>query len=52
VTGQPLPMLSMGGTSILFTSFSLGVILSVSATALEDKKSAGKTNMKGGFATA
>jgi cell division protein FtsW len=30
VTGQPLPMLSMGGTSIWFTSFALGVILSVS----------------------
>ena len=31
VTGQPLPMLSMGGTSIWFTSLALGVILSVSA---------------------
>ncbi|MFM2374984.1 MAG: hypothetical protein RLZZ165_80 [Bacteroidota bacterium] len=51
VTGQPLPMLSMGGTSILFTSFSLGVILSVSATALEDKKQA-KAKAKGGLATA
>ena len=30
VTGQPLPMLSMGGTSIWFTSFALGIILSVS----------------------
>ena len=30
VTGQPLPLLSMGGTSILFTCISLGVILSVS----------------------
>ncbi len=30
VTGQPLPMLSMGGTSIWFTSIALGVILSVS----------------------
>lgn len=49
VTGQPLPMLSMGGTSILFTSFALGVILSVSATALQDKKEA---KSKGGLATA
>lgn len=31
VTGQPLPMLSMGGTSIWFTSFALGIILSVSS---------------------
>lgn len=30
VTGQPLPLLSMGGTSIWFTSISLGIILSVS----------------------
>ena len=31
VTGQPLPMLSMGGTSIWFTSAALGIILSVSS---------------------
>lgn len=30
VTGQPLPLLSMGGTSIWFTSISIGMILSVS----------------------
>lgn len=30
VTGQPLPLLSMGGTSLLFTGLSLGIILSVS----------------------
>jgi cell division protein FtsW len=30
VTGQPLPFVSMGGTSILFTSMALGIILSVS----------------------
>jgi cell division protein FtsW len=30
VTGQPLPFISMGGTSILFTSFSVGVILNIS----------------------
>lgn len=30
VTGQPLPLLSMGGTSIWFTSIALGIILSVS----------------------
>ncbi|MDT8394090.1 MAG: FtsW/RodA/SpoVE family cell cycle protein [Bacteroidales bacterium] len=30
VTGQPLPLMSMGGTSIWFTSISLGIILSVS----------------------
>ena len=31
VTGQPLPMLSMGGTSIWFTSAALCIILSVSS---------------------
>ncbi|MBR2629935.1 MAG: FtsW/RodA/SpoVE family cell cycle protein [Bacteroidaceae bacterium] len=30
VTGQPLPLISKGGTSILITSFYIGVILSVS----------------------
>lgn len=30
VTGQPLPMISMGGTSIWFTSLGLGILLSVS----------------------
>jgi cell division protein FtsW len=30
VTGQPLPLVSMGGTSIWFTSLSIGILLSVS----------------------
>jgi len=30
VTGQTLPMVSMGGSSILFTSLAIGMILSVS----------------------
>ena len=30
VTGLPLPMLSLGGTSLVFTGFSIGIILSVS----------------------
>lgn len=32
VTGQPLPLVSMGGTSLWFTCISLGIILSVSRT--------------------
>ena len=36
VTGQPLPLISMGGTSFLFTCISLGVILNVSATVYTD----------------
>lgn len=38
VTGLPLPMISMGGTSILFTGVMLGIILSVSRDALESKE--------------
>lgn len=30
VTGLPMPLVSMGGTSLLFTSIALGIILSVS----------------------
>lgn len=41
VTGQPLPMLSMGGTSIWFTSLSLGIVLSVSAQIEKEKKEGG-----------
>jgi cell division protein FtsW len=29
-TGQPLPMVSMGGTSIVFVAIMFGVILSIS----------------------
>lgn len=29
-TGQPLPLVSMGGTSIIFSSLSLGIILNIS----------------------
>jgi cell division protein FtsW len=37
VTGQPLPMISMGGTSIWFTSITIGVILSVSRSGEKDE---------------
>ena len=30
VTGQPLPLVSMGGTSMWFTCLAIGIILSVS----------------------
>ncbi|PWK77691.1 cell division protein FtsW [Mucilaginibacter oryzae] len=38
VTGVPLPLVSMGGTSILFTSIAFGIILSVSKDIEEGKK--------------
>lgn len=37
VTGVPLPLVSMGGTSILFTSVAFGIILSVSRD-IDEKK--------------
>jgi cell division protein FtsW len=39
VTGQTLPLLSMGGSSIIFTSFAFGVILSVSNSIDNKEKS-------------
>ena len=41
VTGQPLPMLSMGGTSIWFTSIAIGIVLSVSRQVEKEKKDGG-----------
>lgn len=38
VTGLTLPLISMGGSSILMTCVSLGIILSVSRDAMEGKK--------------
>lgn len=41
VTGQPLPLVSMGGTSTLFTCLSIGIILSISRSVYEDKPAEG-----------
>ena len=38
VTGQPLPLVSMGGTSIWFTSLAIGIILSVSKETEPDEE--------------
>jgi cell division protein FtsW len=43
ITGLPLPLVSMGGTSLLFTGLSLGIILSVSRGEI-DEFSTQKTN--------
>ncbi len=37
VTGQPLPLVSMGGTSVWFTCLAIGIVLSVSRS-LEEKE--------------
>jgi cell division protein FtsW len=36
ITGLPMPLLSMGGTSLLFTGITVGIILSVSRNAYGD----------------
>jgi cell division protein FtsW len=36
ITGLPLPLVSMGGTSLLFTGLALGIILSVSRGELDE----------------
>lgn len=41
VTGVPLPLVSMGGTSILFTSVAFGIILSVSRD-IDERKNMNK----------
>ncbi|MBD0401173.1 FtsW/RodA/SpoVE family cell cycle protein [Flammeovirga sp. EKP202] len=38
LTGLPLPLISMGGTSLLFTGMTVGIILSVSKSAQEDSE--------------
>ena len=38
VTGQPLPLVSMGGTSIWFTSIAIGIILSVSREVYDNEE--------------
>jgi cell division protein FtsW len=37
VTGQTLPLMSMGGTSILFTSIAIGIVLSVTKGEYDEK---------------
>jgi len=39
ITGLPLPLISMGGTSQLFTGLALGIILSVSRGEIDDIRS-------------
>jgi cell division protein FtsW len=45
VTGQPLPLVSMGGTSVWFTCLAIGIVLSVSRT-MEEGEAPVKTDAK------
>ncbi len=44
VTGQPLPLVSMGGTSLWFTSISIGIILSVSRSIEQNEENENTMN--------
>lgn len=46
VTGQPLPLVSMGGTSIWFTCLAVGMILSVSRSVTEGEKVSHKKRIR------
>jgi cell division protein FtsW len=45
VTGQPLPLVSMGGTSVWFTCLAIGIVLSVSRS-MEEGEAPVKTDAK------
>ena len=45
ITGQPLPLISMGGTAMVFTGISVGIILSVSRGEQEENWGQ-QTNLK------
>ncbi len=47
ITGQPLPLLSMGGTSLWFTSLAIGIILSVSRKVEEVNQQEGGEHVTG-----
>jgi cell division protein FtsW len=49
ITGLPLPLLSMGGTSLLFTGMSIGIILSVSRMNEEGEEAPSPTAKNGAF---
>jgi len=46
VTGQTLPLLSMGGTSIIFTSLAFGIILSVSREIESEENETDSSSLK------
>lgn len=46
ITGQPLPLVSMGGTSMVFTGLAVGIILSVSRGEQDEAWAGQKTDLK------
>ena len=49
VTGQPLPLVSMGGTSLIFTSASFGILLSISRSQNKEELFDGEEAVKGDY---
>jgi cell division protein FtsW len=47
ITGQPLPLISMGGTSMVFTGLALGIVLSVSRGEQDQSWAQSGAEMKG-----
>ncbi len=47
VTGQPLPLVSMGGTSMIFTSVAIGILLSISRSQSKSELFDGEEMPKG-----
>lgn len=52
VTGQPLPLVSMGGTSIWFTSISIGILLSASREVSKGETGENNQEIEEEYATA
>jgi cell division protein FtsW len=52
VTGQPLPLVSMGGTSIWFTSIAIGILLSASREISKGETGESPTDPTQSYATA
>jgi cell division protein FtsW len=46
ITGQPLPLISMGGTAMVFTGLSVGIILSVSRGEKDESYDQQETELK------
>jgi cell division protein FtsW len=46
VTGQNMPLLSMGGTSAWFTCIAFGIVLGISRESVKEEKENAKMNEK------
>jgi cell division protein FtsW len=49
VTGQPLPLISLGGTSTILTCITIGIILSISRSVYADEETTEKEEVAYGL---